>query len=74
MEFLNQKKIKPTPGPGTYKHKVVKLKGGKMSTQSNRFPDYGKDYRPGPGSYESTDLDGVSRASKVSSLAASLRH
>lgn len=73
MEFLNEKKIKATPGPGAYKQKVVKLKGGKMSTQSRRFPDHDKENRPGPGSYESTDLDGVSRGSKVSSLTASLR-
>ena len=65
VEFLNPKKIKPTPGPGTYKPKVVKIKGGKLTTQSKRFNDDNKENRIGPGSYESADLDAISRVSSM---------
>jgi hypothetical protein len=37
VEFLNSKAISPNPGPGAYPVKVVKLKGGKMTTKSKRF-------------------------------------
>lgn len=69
VEFLNSKAINPNPGPGAYPVKVVKLKGGKLTTQSKRFEDPGKEnFRPGPGSYSSTNLDAVSRGgSRVSS-------
>jgi hypothetical protein len=44
--------------------KVVKLKGGKMATKSKRFDEPGKEnFRPGPGTYSSTNLDAVSRGS-----------
>ena len=35
--FLNEKVIDKNPGPGAYHSKVVKLKGGKMTTKSTRF-------------------------------------
>jgi hypothetical protein len=37
VEFLNSKAINPNPGPGAYPVKMVKLKGGKMTTKSKRF-------------------------------------
>lgn len=35
--FLNEKVISKNPGPGAYYPKVVKLKGGKLTTNSKRF-------------------------------------
>ena len=35
--FLNEKAINKNPGPGTYHSKVVKLKGGKLVSNSKRF-------------------------------------
>lgn len=51
VQFLNDKSIKETPGPGAYKPKVIKIKGGKMTTKSKRFDKLDKQNRPGPGAY-----------------------
>lgn len=61
MEFLNEKAISKNPGPGAYHPKVVKLKGGKMTTKSKRFETHNKENMPGPGSYNSENLDFVSK-------------
>lgn len=42
IEFLNDKAINETPGPGAYKHKVIKIKGGKMTTKAKRFENLDK--------------------------------
>lgn len=35
--FLNEKAINKNPGPGAYHSRVVKLKGGKLASNSKRF-------------------------------------
>lgn len=42
IEFLNDKAINETPGPGAYKNKVIKIKGGKMTTKAKRFENLDK--------------------------------
>ena len=65
---MNSKAISTNPGPGAYPVKVVKLKGGKMTTQSKRFDELGKEnHHPGPGTYSTTNMDAVSKGgSRVS--------
>jgi len=55
VEFLNEKAINPNPGPGAYHPKLVKLRGGKMTTQSRRFEKHNKENMPGPGAYNNSD-------------------
>ena len=53
------------PGPGAYQSKVVKLKGGKMSTKSKRFDKSNKENMPGVGAYNiNSNLDSVSKGTK----------
>jgi hypothetical protein len=65
---LNNKAISNNPGPGAYPIKIVKLKGGKITTKSKRFDDLGKEnHQPGPGAYSSTNFDALSKGgSRVS--------
>jgi hypothetical protein len=63
--FLNEKVIDKNPGPGSYQSKVVKLKGGKMATKSTRFDKSNKENLPGVGSYNLSNMDAVSKGSKV---------
>lgn len=65
MGFLNEKVIGENPGPGAYQSKVVKLKGGKMSTKSKRFDKSNKENMPGVGAYNLNNLDSVSKGTKV---------
>lgn len=62
VEFLNEKAINKNPGPGAYQSKVVKLKGGKITTKGARFEE-NKENRPGPGTYNTNyvPMDAVSK-------------
>ena len=67
--FLNEKAIANNPGPGAYHAKVVKLKGGKISSKSTRFDKSNKENQPGVGTYNLSDLDYVSKgSSKMNSI------
>lgn len=63
--FLNDKAINQNPGPGAYHSKVVKLKGGKMTTKSTRFDSSNKENLPGVGAYNVSNMDAVSKRSKI---------
>ena len=65
---MNQKAITDNPGPGAYQSKVVKLKGGKMSTQSKRFDKHNKENMPGVGAYNTNNMDVVSKGTKLTSI------
>jgi hypothetical protein len=58
--------LSKNPGPGAYQPKVVKLKGGKMSTNSKRFCRDNKENLPGPGTYNlAYTSDVMSKAPKI---------
>jgi hypothetical protein len=65
---LNEKAIDKNPGPGAYHSKVVKLKGGKMTTQSKRFDKSNKENQPGVGAYNLNNMDVVSKGSRYASI------
>lgn len=63
--FLNDKVIDKNPGPGAYHSKVVKLKGGKMTTKSTRFDKSNKENLPGVGAYNVSNIESVSKGSRI---------
>ena len=66
IQFLNDKSLSKNPGPGAYQPKVVKLKGGKMCTNSKRFERDNKENQPGPRTYNlAYTSDITSKAPKI---------
>ena len=65
VNFLNEKIINKNPGPGAYQSKVVKLKGGKLSSTSTRFDKANKENLPGVGAYNLSNMEVVSKGSKI---------